>query len=83
MEVGLEGWLDMLMLCACCLFICILKHTFSRKMFYANINSAHLKCFLVFQLIASVTIPKSSLICHIIYNQQSTFSTVNPEIMSL
>jgi len=27
MEVGLEGCLGMLMLCACCLFICILKHT--------------------------------------------------------
>ena len=27
MEVGLEGCLDMLMLCACCLFICSLKHT--------------------------------------------------------
>ena len=27
MEVGLEGCLDMLVLCACCLSICILKHT--------------------------------------------------------
>ena len=27
MEVGFEGCLDMLMLCACCLFICSLKHT--------------------------------------------------------
>ena len=27
MEVGLEGCLDMLMLCAGCLFICTLKHT--------------------------------------------------------
>ena len=27
MEVGLEGCLDMLMLCACCLFICTLKRT--------------------------------------------------------
>ena len=27
MEVGLKGCLDMLMLCACCLSICILKHT--------------------------------------------------------
>ena len=27
MEVGIEGCLDMLMLCACCLFICTLKHT--------------------------------------------------------
>ena len=28
MEVGLEGCLDMLMLCACCLFICTLNtHT--------------------------------------------------------
>ncbi|KAK2151160.1 hypothetical protein LSH36_374g06000 [Paralvinella palmiformis] len=27
MEVGLEGCLDMLMLCACCLFICTLKST--------------------------------------------------------
>ena len=27
MEVGLEGCLEMLMFCACCLFICTLKHT--------------------------------------------------------
>ena len=27
MEVGFEGCLDMLMLCACCLFTCTLKHT--------------------------------------------------------
>jgi len=27
MEVGLEGCLDILMLCACCLFICTLKRT--------------------------------------------------------
>ena len=27
MEVDLKECLDMLMLCACCLFICILKHT--------------------------------------------------------
>ena len=26
MEVVLKGCLDMLMLCACCLFICTLKH---------------------------------------------------------
>ena len=30
MEVGLEGYLDMLLLCAWCISICILKHT-SRK----------------------------------------------------
>ena len=27
MEVGLEGYLDMLMLCACCLLLCTLKYT--------------------------------------------------------
>ena len=27
MEVGLEGCLDMLMLCACCLLLCTLKRT--------------------------------------------------------
>ena len=27
MEVGLEGCLDMLMLCACCLLLCTLKKT--------------------------------------------------------
>ena len=27
MEVGFEGCLDMLMLCACCLLLCTLKHT--------------------------------------------------------
>ena len=27
MEVGLEGCLDMLMLCACCLFICTIQRT--------------------------------------------------------
>jgi len=27
MEIGLEGCLDMLMLCVCCLFICTLKRT--------------------------------------------------------
>ena len=31
MEVGLEGCLDMLMLCACCLLLCTLKHTHKER----------------------------------------------------
>jgi len=36
MEVGLEGCLDMSMLCACCLFICALKvkHTHTHTSIY-------------------------------------------------
>ena len=34
MEVGFEGCLDMLMLCACCLLLCTLKHTHTHTDIY-------------------------------------------------
>ena len=38
MEVGFEGCLDMLILCACCLFICTLKHTCTHGIVKLNDN---------------------------------------------
>ena len=37
MEVGFEGCLDMLMLCACCLLLCTLKHTHTHTYIYIYI----------------------------------------------
>jgi len=50
MEVGLKGCLDMLMFCACCLFICILKHTHSHThtVTFVRIHTHTSNCIPVF-----------------------------------